>query len=100
MAQYRFSYGACYAAQALLMKHCYALQNMTVSVFWFCETCGESGEIEAEVPGESLDELRIEDAATATLEALRNVSHPHPVRAEKLQHGRRELRIGDQADCG
>ena len=56
------------------------LGTLPIRVFWVCDTCGASGEIDTELPVLSLDELDVEDAAVATLTAVQAVSHPHPVR--------------------
>ena len=53
---------------------------MHVKIPWICGTCGEFGEIDAELPSLNLDGMTLEDAAAVTLEALRTVVHPHPVR--------------------
>jgi hypothetical protein len=58
-------------------KSVYARQ-VFVSVSWFCDTCGASGQVDAEVP--NLDELTVEDVGWATFTAIENISHPHPVR--------------------
>jgi hypothetical protein len=46
---------------------------------WVCETCGASGEIEAELPEVNLQTLTVEDAALTMFDAVRTVDHPHPV---------------------
>jgi hypothetical protein len=53
---------------------------MTLTVLWVCDTCGASGEIEVEVSSTNLAALTIEEAFDAMEQAIRSVSHPHPVR--------------------
>ena len=50
---------------------------MKVTILWFCDTCGSSGEVETDMS--RLEELTIEDAAIATLDAVSTVFHSHPV---------------------
>jgi hypothetical protein len=50
-----------------------------VKILWLCDTCGALGGTDADLPCDSLDQLTIEQAATALLDALRAVPHPHPV---------------------
>jgi hypothetical protein len=47
---------------------------------WVCEICGDSGEIDTELPEPDLEALTVEGAASAVLAAVRLVRHPHPVK--------------------
>ena len=49
-----------------------------VKISWLCDTCGASGETDADLLCDSLDQLTVEQAATALLDALRAYGTPIP----------------------
>jgi len=49
-------------------------------IYWVCESCGASGEVETELPDFDLRQLTVEEAASTLLAAVRTVRHPHPVK--------------------
>ena len=61
-------------------RSCYSSGTVLVSIQWVCDTCGASGETQAEMPCDNLADLTIEIAATTLLDGLRSVAHLHPVR--------------------